>query len=100
MIRGHDSGELTIRTVINKTRRPLKISLHHGKTLHLGPGAKGQVHNDTLERPAFKKMVEADEIEVLDEDGRSTAADQTQGRIQGSTQGHPADRKGSRRGDR
>jgi hypothetical protein len=45
-------------------------------------------------------MVEAGEIEVLDEDGRSKAAGQAPGVVQGSTHGHPADRKGSRRGDR
>ena len=92
---------MTIQTIINKTRRPIKISLPRGKTLYLGPSGRGQVQDDTLERPAFKKLIEAGDVEVLVEDGSpSVAADGASARISRSAQGHPATRNVSRKGDR
>ena len=72
-----------------------------GKTLFLGPAGRGQVNDDTLERPAFKKMVEAGEIEVLLEDGSGpTTGGGTSGRVQRSAQGHAGSHNVSRKGDR
>jgi len=95
------SGDPAIQTVINKTRRPIKISLPRGKTLYLSPSGRGQVHDDTLERPAFKKLLEAGDVEVLVEDGSpAVASDGGSSRISRSAQGHPATRNVSRKGDR
>ncbi len=96
----HSSGDPTIRSVINKARRPIKISLPGGKTLHLGLAGRGQVPDDVLERPAFKKLVKAGEIEVLGEGDRPVVADQKSTRTRGSTHGHSALRNVSRKGDR
>lgn len=94
-------GDPTIQTVINKTRRPIKISLPRGKTLYLSPSGEGQVHNDTLERPAFKKLLEAGDVEVLVEDGSSSvASDGASARIGRSSQGHTSSRNVARKGDR
>ena len=94
-------GDPTIRTVINKTRRPLKISLPHGKTLHLAPSGRGQIHDHTLERPAFKKLLEAGDVEVLVEDGSpSVGTGGAPAKIGRSDQGHPATRNVARKGDR
>ena len=94
-------GEPTIPTIINKSRRPIKIALPRGKTLHLGPAGRAQVHDDSLQRPALKKLVEAGDIEVLAEEGpRPTAADGGSERMQGTTHGHPSTRNVTRKGDR
>ncbi len=97
---GHSSGDPTIKSVINKARKPIKISLPGGKTLHLGLAGRGQVPDDVLERPAFKKLIEAGEIEVLGEEGRPVVADEKSTWTRGSTHGHPALRNVSRKGDR
>jgi hypothetical protein len=89
-----------MKTIINKARRPIKISLPGGKTLHLGLAGRGQVPDDVLDRPAFKKLLEAGEIEVLGEEDRSVVADEKSTRIRQSTHGHPALRNISRKGDR
>jgi hypothetical protein len=99
-VHGHESGEATIKSVINKTRRPIRVSLPGGKTLHLGLGGRGQVPDDALDRPALKKLIEAGEIEVLEEDSRTVAAETVSTRIRRSPHGHPATRDTSRRGDR
>ena len=97
---GHSQGDPTIRSVINKARRPIRISLPGGKTLHLGLAGRGQVPDDVLARPAFKKLIEAGEIEVLGEGDRSVVAEKKSTRIQRSTHGHSAFRNISRKGDR
>ena len=58
-----------MKTIRNSSTRPLKISLPGGKVLHLGPARTGQVSEKALERPAVKKLLEAGEIEVIDETG-------------------------------
>lgn len=78
-----------IRTVINKTRRPIKLTLQGGKTLHLGPGGRGQVHDDAIERPAVKKRIDAGEIEVVGEGSGAASGSPGSGRVHESTHGHP-----------
>ncbi|HKQ60246.1 MAG TPA: hypothetical protein VJS92_03110 [Candidatus Polarisedimenticolaceae bacterium] len=53
--------------IVNKTRKPLRIQLHGGKVLHLGPGNTGQISNDAAEEPAIRRLVKAGEIEIVDE---------------------------------
>ena len=89
-----------IRTIVNKSRKPLRIPLAGGKTLHLGLGGTGQVQDDALERPQLKKLIEAGEIEVVGEGGPAGAGDTTSSQPRQSTQGHRQSRVVKRRGDR
>ena len=94
-------GDFIIRTVVNKTRRPIRISLPRGKTLHLAPTGQGQVQDDTIERPAFKKLIEAGDIELLDEKGAGAQGTaNSPGRVQRADQGHAGSRTPARKGDR
>ncbi len=56
-----------MKTIRNRTIRPLKIQLPGGKVLHLGPGKTGQVSDQTTERPSFIKLVKAGDVEVQGE---------------------------------
>jgi hypothetical protein len=77
-----------MRTIVNRTRRPLKIQLPGGKVLHLGPGKTGQVADPTIERESFRKRVDAGEIEVLG-DGETATQQAGSPAIPGeSTHGH------------
>ena len=89
-----------MKSVINKTRRAIRIPLPGGKTLFLGLAGRGQVPDGALDRPAVRKMIEAGEIEVLEQDSRSVDAADVSTPIRRSSQGHPATRGTSRRGDR
>ncbi len=77
-----------MKTIVNRTRRPLKIQLQGGKVLHLGPGKTGQVSDQTTERVSFRKLVKDGDIEVQGE-GEATmdpsGASQT---LSESTHGH------------
>jgi hypothetical protein len=52
--------------VLNKTRRPLTVSLPGGKKLRLGPGKVGQIAPKDAAHPPVKKLIDEGDIEVLD----------------------------------
>lgn len=99
-IRRHGWRGRTIKTIINKTRRPIRISLPRGKTLHLGPAGQGQVHDDALERPALKKLIAAGEVEVIDENDHPEVPEKTWVRTAYPSRGHRANQGRARGGDR
>ena len=55
-----------MKTVVNKTRAPLRIPLPRGKSLHLGPNKTGQIADGAEEHAAVKKLVEAGKVEIFD----------------------------------
>ena len=88
-----------MKTIRNCSTRPLRVSLARGKVLHLGPRGTGQIHPDALGRPAVKKLLEAGDIEVIDDaDARQGGSGVQSG--QQSTRGHPPGTGLQRRGDR
>lgn len=54
------------KAVVNKTQKPLKISLPQGKALHLGPRQKGQISIHSLEHPPVKQLLEEKKIDIFD----------------------------------
>jgi hypothetical protein len=55
-----------MKTVVNKTRTPLKVPLPRGKSLRLGPNKTGQIADGAAEHAGVKKLVEAGKIEIFD----------------------------------
>ena len=49
--------------IINKTKKPLSLSLPGGKKLFLGPGKTGQVSPKALQHPPIVKLLESGDIE-------------------------------------
>ena len=94
------TGDTPIRTIINRTRKPVKIPLSGGKTLFLGPSRRGQVHDEAIERPAFKKLIETGDIEVLDEKHQMVVEDKMSTRIHRSSRPHQGLIGQTRKGDR
>ena len=88
-----------VKTISNKTPRPLRVPLPRGKTLHLGPKKTGQIASEDAEHPPLKKLVEAGEIEILGE-GHAGTVGGGAGRVGSSgPQGHtpgPSRRSGDR----
>ena len=76
-----------MKLIRNRTRKPVKVPLAGGHVLHLGPAKTGQVSDDALERPAFRRLVEQGEIEVVDEAGNDEAP-QGPRVVHESTRGH------------
>jgi hypothetical protein len=54
-----------MKTIVNKTHKPLKIRLHGGKVLHLGPARTGQIGDDAAGEPTVRRLIEAGEVEIV-----------------------------------
>ncbi len=63
-----------MKTVLNKTGRPLKIALSRGRLLRLGPRKEGQIATQDAERDTVQRRVAAGDIEIFDDAGRAGGA--------------------------
>jgi hypothetical protein len=84
--------------ISNKTQRPVSVPLPGGKTLHLGPGKTGQISAKAVEDQQIKKLVDAGEIEIVDDDPRTAVGPGRGKRGRASMLGHISG--GRRSGDR
>ena len=89
-----------MRTIVNKTHRPLKVRLPQGRVLHLGPLKEGRVPPQALESPGIKKLVEAGDLEVMGSESRSSSATRGTGNAATDTLGHHPSTAVRSRGDR
>ncbi len=89
-----------MRTIVNKTNRPLKIHLPQGKVLHLGPRKEGQVAPHALESAGVKKLVDVGDLEVLSDGMHPGSADRNSSKAAADTHGHHPNTSVRRRGDR
>ena len=55
--------------ILNKTSRPLRISLPGGKVLRLGPAKVGQITAKAVAHPAVQKLLEEGVVELVNGDG-------------------------------
>ena len=78
-----------MKTIHNKTHKPLRIHLHGGKVLHLAPTKSGQISDEAVGEPSVRKLVEAGEIEIVGEDNAHLeSAGGAQGVSKESQRGH------------
>jgi len=89
-----------MKTIINKTRKPLKISLGAGKTLFLGAMRQAAVRPAALEHPPLKKLIDAGEIEVADEKTKQAVGAASGGFSGKASQGYVSGRAKTQSGDR
>lgn len=89
-----------MKTIENKSHRPIKVPLPQGKFLHLGPGKKGQVADHAEGHPGFKRLLDAGDIEIIEAGGRPVGPGDGEGGGHPSTQGHVPRTSVSTRGDR
>ena len=89
-----------MKTIINKTRRPLKIKLSQGRVLRLGPSKEGQIATHDAARESVQRIIEAGEVEIFDDLSSGTGS---AGKGKGGpakSQGFHRQFSGSKRGDR
>lgn len=89
-----------MKTIRNKTTRPLRVRLSRGKTLHLGPLKEGQISVHDVDAAGVLRLVEADELEILSdvEAASGSSAQSTAGHA--NTLGHHPATSVQKRGDR
>ena len=88
-----------MKTVRNKTMRPMKVALPGGKTLHLGPQKTGQIADAALESPAIQKLVKAGDLAIVGE-GAGAAGGGGDENARPNAQGHARSAVGHRSGNR
>ena len=88
-----------MKTIRNKTTRPMKVALPGGKTLHLGPQKTGQIADAALERPGVQKLVKAGDLEIVGE-GSGAAGGGGDDNARPNAQGHARSAVGHRSGNR
>jgi hypothetical protein len=89
-----------MKTVTNKTPKPLSIPLPRGKTLHLGPRRTAEISANAAEYPQVKKLVAAGEIEIADEAPRLAGGIGNGRAGRTSIHGHASGGRSRRSGDR
>ena len=88
-----------MKTVRNKTHRPLRVHLSRGKTLHLGPLKEGQISVHDVDASGVQRLVEAGELEIVGE-GQQVADAAAAPAGHANTHGHHPDTSVPKRGDR
>ena len=89
-----------MKTVRNKSHRPLKVRLSRGKTLHLGPLKEGQISVHDVEAAGVQRLVEAGELEILGEGSQAPEGAGQSVAAHADTHGHHPDVSVPKRGDR
>jgi hypothetical protein len=89
-----------MKTVRNKTHRPLRVHLSRGKTLHLGPLKEGQISVHDVEIGGVQRLVEGGELEILGEGAPGPEAAAPAAAGQADTHGHHQETSVPKRGDR
>jgi hypothetical protein len=89
-----------MKTIINKTRRPLAIRLSRGKVLRLGPGKEGQIATQDVDLASVKTLMESGDVAIFDESGQTGSGTGTAAATRSNTRGHHPSIGMTKRGDR
>ena len=89
-----------MRTIRNKSRKPLVVPLPRGKSLHLGPGKTGQISFQAADHPPVRRMIAEGDLELVEDTagtGRGSSGNES---VRGSTHGHQPGSTSRQAGDR
>ena len=89
-----------MKTIVNKTNRPLKIKLAQGRTLRLGPAKEGQIATSDAERESVQAMIEAGDVAIFDDVSRSGSRGASGPSGRSGPQGAHRQFSGAKHGDR
>ncbi len=88
-----------MKTIRNKTHRPLKVHLSQDRVLHLGPGKEGQISTHDVDSRGVQHLLAESEIEIVGE-GESFAPSGEVDNVHADTHGHHPDLTVKKRGER
>ena len=89
-----------MKTLRNLSSQPLRITLPHGKMLHLAPGRTGQIADRDVDRDSVQCLLEAGAIEIVGESLHGPFAGEATPTEQASTHGHPQPSRATVSGNR
>jgi len=90
-----------VKTILNKTYRPLRITFAGGKVLHLGPGKSGQIPDAAVEQKSVQALLKNATIEIFDDGGSHVQGAPAPGAAPRQiTRGHKPEMTGTTKGKR
>ncbi len=89
-----------MKTIVNKTLRPLKISLSRGRVLRLGPRKEGQIATNDVDRDSVKALVASGDVEIMDDVSHADASSSGSQGGRKLSQGRRATFSSAKHGDR
>lgn len=89
-----------MKTLVNKSRKPIRIPLPGGHTLFLGPGKSGQIADRHAGLPAVARLIDDGTVEIADESAHAGATGSDGGHVHEGTHGHAPRKVVRPRGDR
>jgi hypothetical protein len=89
-----------MKTVVNKSRKPIRIPLPGGRALFLGPAKSGQIANQHADLPAVRKLIDSGTISIAGEGAHPDAAAGNEGHVHEGTHGQVPVKIIRPRGDR
>ncbi len=78
-----------MKTISNKTHRPIRIPLAGGRVLHLGASKTGQISDNAAARPAVQKLLQSGDIQIVGEGAQAPGGAGNPGAPHEATHGHP-----------
>jgi hypothetical protein len=76
-----------MKTVLNKSRKPIRVPLPGNKVLHLGPSKSGQIADQHATTPAVLRLVKSGELEIVGE-GEHAEGTGSSEKVHAITRGH------------
>ena len=89
-----------MKTILNKTTRPIKVPLPRGKFLHLGPHKPGEIADRAVDHAPLARLVESGDLEIVGDGSHTDPAKAVTGAVPASTHARQASSSSHRRGDR
>lgn len=56
-----------MKTILNKSRKPIRVPLPGNKVLHLGPSKSGQIADQHAQAPGVQRLLQQGDIEIVGE---------------------------------
>lgn len=89
-----------MKTIVNKSQKPIRIPLPGGRAMHLGPAKSGQISDHNAASPAVRKLVDAGVITLTGGEGPAEATAEGAEHVHEGTHGHAPRKVVRPRGDR
>jgi len=89
-----------VKTILNKTTRPIKVPLPLGKTLRLGPHKSGKIGTKAVDHPPLAKLVAAGDLEIIGDGSQVDPHKSPSGSLRTSNQSNHPGMNSHRSGDR
>jgi len=78
----------SMKTILNKSRKPIRVQLPGNKVLYLGPSKSGQIADQHATAPAVQRLLKRGEIEIVGEGTQREGGGGAEGAAHEATHGH------------